>query len=111
MILYEKEVNLSEEDKLRIQLMKTIAIARGYTREELVSQTQQFDFRKDSNFYTLAQSLMENFEIKARKIDRVEDIISAKPTIADKIQESIKREKEKDEVSINEVKEEKEDAM
>ena len=73
MLLSKKENELTKEELLKVEIMKTMAQAKGYS---LDAEGQDLDFRDGSRFEKIARSLMANFEIssKSKKIEKKPEI-------------------------------------
>jgi hypothetical protein len=59
-LLSKKEYELNTEEKLKVEIMKTLAQAKGYSSED---QRLQLDFRDGSGFEKAAKILMAKFNI------------------------------------------------
>jgi len=84
-LLSKKENELNEEEKLKIEIMKTIAAAKGYDVE---SKTVNIDFRSGSAFEKASRFLLAKFDIKLKKqflkneenvVEEVESEVIKKP--------------------------------
>jgi hypothetical protein len=60
----KKIENLNEEEKLKFEIMKTIAISKGIDTND---SNMDVDFRSGSNFFRTASILLAKFDIKIKK--------------------------------------------
>jgi hypothetical protein len=64
MQLLDKNENLmNDQEKLKLDLMRTMAFGKGYNLED---KNVQFDFKEGSNFERVAQAILNRFDIKLK---------------------------------------------
>ncbi len=64
-LLSKKENEMTKEDFLKLEIMKTIAVAKGY---DLKNEKFDLDFRQGSAFEKAARFLMVKFDISQKKL-------------------------------------------
>jgi len=59
-LINSREKGMSKEEKLKLELMRTLAAGKGFNLRE---QTVDFNFRTGSNFSKMADFLLKRFDI------------------------------------------------
>jgi hypothetical protein len=74
MIIFPKDFS-SEEGRKKVDIMKIIATAKGYSVETIEKdRNQHLNFKDGSPFYLAASMLLENFDISYKKMEKTEEI-------------------------------------
>lgn len=62
-LINKKEKDMNEQERLELEIMRTLAVGRGFN---LRNTKVDFDFRDGSNFSKMAKYLLKRFDISFR---------------------------------------------